>query len=240
MAMKTAFGVLVCLGTLVGVACGPGTVGGGGDGGSGDGGNVGQGGAVASSSTTGGGANQGGSSSTGTTTTSSSSSSTGSGPGSSSSSSTGGGPDPLEAARQECIDKINALRASKGWPPYARWKEAEACADQQATWDEMNNKPHGAWGMGLFPSCNGNGQNECLGQGVSGISGCLDQMWAEKDQAGCSGCDACNSQYTPNCPNCDFNGATVCGHYVNMSALYFSKAACGFSALGGWDVINFQ
>ena len=28
--------------------------------------------------------------------------------------------------------------------------------------------------------------------------------------------------------------------HVNMSALYFSEAACGFSSLGGWDVINFR
>jgi len=148
--------------------------------------------------------------------------------------------DPYEGARQACVDKINALRATKGLPPYARWKEAEPCVDQQATWDEMNSKPHGAWAMKLYPSCNGFGQNECLGQGPGGIEGCLDMMWAEKDQAGCSGCDACADAYNPNCPNCDFNGATVCGHYVNMSAKYFSKVACGFSSLGGWDAINFQ
>jgi hypothetical protein len=102
----------------------------------------------------------------------------------------------------------------------------------------MSGTPHGAFGM-----CGESGQNECLGAGPQGIESCLDSMWAEKDQAGCAGCDACNMGYDPNCPNCDFYGSEtgdVCGHYVNMSALYFSEAACGFSAGGGWDVINFH
>lgn len=157
--------------------------------------------------------------------------------------STGTGMDPYADARTACIDKINELRATKNLPPYSWWAGAESCADQQATHDEMNNSPHGAWSQGLYPSCNGSGQNECLGAGPGGIEACLESMWAEKDQAGCAGCDACNAAYDPDCPNCDFFGTEtgdVCGHYVNMSALYFSQAVCGFSSLGGWDVINFQ
>ncbi|MBI5535690.1 MAG: hypothetical protein HY898_23365 [Deltaproteobacteria bacterium] len=154
-----------------------------------------------------------------------------------------GSADPYEQYRQECIDKINALRATKGLGPYTRWKSAEPCVDQQATDDEKNNSPHGAWSSKKFP-CDGygSGQNECLGSGAAGISGCLESMWAEKDQAGCSGCDQCPSP-GGNCPNCDFYGKTtgdVCGHYVNMSAKTFSMAACGFSSLGGWAAINFQ
>ncbi len=154
---------------------------------------------------------------------------------------TGTGGDPLEAARVVCINKINSLRATKGLAPYTRWQSVEQCVDQEATKDEMTMMPHGAWLSNQY-SCNGNAQNECLGQGVSGISGCLDQMWAEKDQPNCSGCDACDNAYSPNCPNCDFYGMNgpECGHYVNMSAKYLSQAACGFSSLGGWDAINFQ
>lgn len=175
--------------------------------------------------------------------------SSGGGPGSGGAGGSGGGAattittvDPHEEARQACIDKINALRATKSLPPLARWREAEPCVDQQATADEMNNAPHGAWQSGMF-DCNGQGQNECLGAGVAGIEGCLDSMWGEKDQPGCAGCDACAKAYDPNCPECDFHGSStgdVCGHYVNMRAEYFTKAACGFSALGGWDAINFQ
>ena len=149
--------------------------------------------------------------------------------------------DPFEAARAACIDKINALRATKGRAAYTRWRAMESCVDDEATADETSGTPHGAFAGGM--TCGANGQNECLGAGVDGIVGCLDSMWGEKDQAGCSGCDACADGYDPNCPNCDFYGDTtgdVCGHYVNMSANYFSMAACGFSSLGGWDAINFR
>jgi len=60
--------------------------------------------------------------------------------------------------------------------------------------------------------------------------------------AACSGCPACQAKFTQNCPNCDFYGQNgpECGHYVNMSADYFAKVACGFSSLGGWAVQNFS
>jgi hypothetical protein len=151
--------------------------------------------------------------------------------------------DPFEAAREACIAKINALRATKSRAPYSRWMAVESCVDQEATQDEMTMMPHGAWLSGAY-SCNGNGQNECLGQGPSGITECLDQMWAEKDYAECSGCDACAGAYNPSCANCDFYGNNPamheCGHYVNLSAEYFTMAACGFSSLMGWDAINFE
>jgi hypothetical protein len=164
------------------------------------------------------------------------------GGGSATSTSSSGSTDPLEAARVECVDKINALRATKALPPLERWKDAEACVDQEASEDAQTGMAHGAWLSGKY-ACNGGGQNECPSWGVSGISGCLDQMWAEKDQAGCAGCDACAGGYNPSCPGCDFYGTTtgnVCGHYVNLSATYHTKVACGFSATGGWDAINFQ
>lgn len=139
--------------------------------------------------------------------------------------------------RQACVDKINALRATKGLAPYARWTEQEACADQQATADEQSGNAHGSFG-----DCGESAQNECLGGGGD-ITGCLDSMWDEKNQAGCSGCDACADGYNPDCPNCDFYGDTtgdVCGHYVNMSATYLTKVACGFSSIGGWATIDFD
>ncbi len=151
-------------------------------------------------------------------------------------------PDPFAAERAACIAEINRLRATRSLPPYTAWTGVEACTDAQATADETSGTPHGSWGMHAGV-CDGNGQNECLGAGPSGIVSCLNQMWDERLQPGCAGCDACADAYDPSCPNCDFFGSTtgdVCGHYVNMSALYFSEAACGFSSLGGWDVINFR
>lgn len=150
--------------------------------------------------------------------------------------------DPYEQYRQACIDKINELRATKSLAPYARWKSAESCVDDQATHDEDVNKAHDAFSTGN-PSCGGYGQNECPGWGsASAITGCLESMWAEKDQAGCAGCDACDTFtiFQGQCPDCEFNGATVCGHYVNMSSKSFSQAACGFSESGSWAAINFQ
>ncbi|MFO0588090.1 MAG: CAP domain-containing protein [Polyangiaceae bacterium] len=154
----------------------------------------------------------------------------------------GGNNDPLEATRQACVDKINELRATKGLPALTRWKEAESCVDQQATEDAQSGSAHGAWISGKY-DCNGSGQNECPGWGAEGVVACLDSMWSEKDQAACSGCDACADAYNPTCPSCDFYGSTsgmTCGHYVNLSAKYVTKVACGFSAQGGWDAINFQ
>lgn len=154
----------------------------------------------------------------------------------------GGGSDPHEASHVACVDKINALRSTKGLPALTRWKEAEACVDQQASEDAMTGTAHGAWSSGKY-DCNGKGQNECPGWGEDGIESCLDSMWGEKDQAGCAGCDACADAYNPECPGCDFYGQATgdtCGHYVNMSAKYVTRVACGFSAEGGWDAINFD
>jgi hypothetical protein len=135
---------------------------------------------------------------------------------------------------QLCIDKINELRATKGLPAYARWTEIENCVDGQSSSDEESGSAHGAFGQ-----CGESSQNECLGSGMTGIEGCLDSMWGEKNQAACSGCDACADGYDPSCPSCDYYGAP-CGHYVNMSAQYYTRAACGFSSLGGWATIDFQ
>ncbi len=149
----------------------------------------------------------------------------------------GSSSDPYALQRQACIDKINALRATKGLAPYARWTEKESCVDQQSTGDEASGKAHDNFG-----NCGESSQNECLGGGAANIEQCLDSMWGEKDATSCSGCDACADKYTPNCANCDFYGTNgpQCGHYVSMSAHYYTKAACGFSAGGGWATIDFQ
>ncbi len=188
-----------------------------------------------STTTTSSSSSAGGSTSSSSTTSSASTTS-------SSAASTGSGTmDPYAQYRQACIDKINALRATKGLSPYQRWTSAESCVDQQATHDSMVNKPHDAWSTGN-PSCGGYGQNECPGWSASSIESCLQQMWDEKNQPGCAGCDACDTFtiFGGNCPNCSFNGSTVCGHYVNMSSKSFMMAACGFSADGTWEAINFQ
>ena len=155
---------------------------------------------------------------------------------------TGNSADPFDANRVACVKKINDYRATKGLPALARWTEAELCVDQQASEDSMTMTAHGAWIGGKY-TCNGAGQNECPGWGADGIEACLDSMWGEGSQTACAGCDACNDGYNPDCPNCDFYGqqsGMTCGHYANMIAKYVTKVACGFSAQGGWDAINFE
>jgi hypothetical protein len=195
---------------------------GGGEAASAGGGDAGAGGGASTGSTSGG-AGPAGSTSAASTTGTTAAGTT--------STTTGGGADPFEDERQLCVDTINQLRATEGLPPLDRWFDAEQCADESATSDEETDTPHGA-----FPACGEGGQNECLGHGPDGIVQCLNQMWGEKDEPECTGCGECHEQQGQ-CADCVFN---ACGHYVNMSALYFSRVACGFSALGGWDVQNFD
>lgn len=164
--------------------------------------------------------------------------------------------DGFGTVRSACINEINKLRASKGHAPYALWETTsiDQCVDEQATYDQKHSSAHDAWINSVYPTCNGNAQDECLGYGntVQGIIACLDAMWNERNQPNCSTCDSCNStqltQQVLNCQStstCDFYGnyGSECGHYINMSANYFTEAACGFSTVGSnqdWSVQNFK
>jgi hypothetical protein len=164
--------------------------------------------------------------------------------------------DGFGAVRTACINEINKLRATDNHKAYALWETPaiDQCVDSQATNDQTKDSPHYSWLNHVYPTCNGNAQDECLGYAntVSGIVACLDSMWAERLQSNCSGCAACNgprlTQEIINCQStstCDFYGhyGRECGHYLNMSADYFTEAACGFSAKGAkedWAVQNFK
>ena len=162
--------------------------------------------------------------------------------------------DGFGAARTACVNEINKLRATQGHAAYALWSTPaiDTCVDQQATYDQTANSAHSAWLNKVYPTCNGNAQDECLGYGTTpaAVVACLDSMWAEKNQANCAGCAACNgknlNQTIINCqstPTCDFYGkyGSECGHYLNMSADYFTQVACGFSSKSaGWATQNFK
>jgi hypothetical protein len=85
-------------------------------------------------------------------------------------------------ARIRCVDRTNALRATKGLGPIPRLAKAEPCVDGQAKKDSETGEAHSA-----FDDCldqvkwKGAGQNECPGYGSveSALGGCLDAMWAE-------------------------------------------------------------
>lgn len=122
-------------------------------------------------------------------------------------------------AAQTCVDAINTYRATLSLPAYARWSDAEACADGEAQSDSQTGAAHGAFG-----ACAESAQNECPGwpgPPESMITGCLDMMWAEG-------------------PGEPFEAH---GHYINMSSTQYSKVACGFSTLPDgsvWAVQDFQ
>jgi hypothetical protein len=153
----------------------------------------------------------------------------------------GGSSDPLEAARQACIDHINELRAGKGRAPYTRWNAQESCVDGEATYDSTHG-PHAAFISGN--NCGASAQGECPGSGPGNVTGCIDLMWAEKDQSICSGCDQCPSMsdgWAGKCANCKVTTSNpTCGHYLALVTTSQTMAACGFSSGSPYTAINYK
>jgi hypothetical protein len=166
--------------------------------------------------------------------------------------------DGFAASRQACIDKINALRATNTavkLQPYTLQNDdtTNTCVDTQATTDQSKNSAHWSF-INNMPACMwgspmGWAQNECLqgyGTSPSGIQQCIQDMWDESLKPNCAGCVGC-TKFGGACPNCDYMGTMgyECGHYVNLSAPYFTSVACGFagaapSSGSGWSVQNFE
>lgn len=113
--------------------------------------------------------------------------------------------DAIDAARQACVDRINAYRATEGKPPYERWLEGEACADEQARIDAQQNEGHASFGR-----CDERAQNTCLRRrDLDSIVGdCLQTMWDEGP-----------------------GSFPEHGHYLNMASTQYSRVACGFFEL---------
>lgn len=161
-------------------------------------------------------------------------------------------------SRTACINKINALRATDTavkLSPYTlqNTDTLNSCVDTQATTDQSKNSAHWSF-INNSPSCTwgnatGFAQDECeqgYGTTPAGIEQCLQDMWDESLKPNCAGCVGCTA-FGGNCPNCDYSGSKgyECGHYVNMSAPYFTMVACGFagaspSSATGWSVQNFE
>lgn len=166
--------------------------------------------------------------------------------------------DGFAASRQACINTINMLRATDTavkLQPYTLMNTdaLNSCVDTQsntdqskmsAHWSFINNSPSCTWG-----NASGFAQNECeegYGTTVAGIEQCLQDMWNESLKPNCLGCVGCTA-FGGACSNCDYSGAKgyECGHYVNMSAPYFTQVVCGFagaapSSAGGWSDQNFE
>jgi hypothetical protein len=126
-----------------------------------------------------------------------------------------GGNDPA----QLCVDTINSYRASIGLPPFARWTDAEPCADSEGASDSQTGQPHSAFGR-----CGEWAQNECPGwpgPPSTMFGSCLQAMWNEG-------------------PGSDF---PTHGHYINMTSHTYTKVACGYAVLPNgavWAVQDFR
>jgi len=130
---------------------------------------------------------------------------------------------------QDCVDRINQFRTQCAClPALERWTEGEACADQMAEYDAMQNVAHAGFTDGICDSGRG-GQNECPGysSNTQVISLCLQQMWSE----GPGPQNPCNGQCFEDH-----------GHFINMTSTSMTKVACGFyttSAGKVWAAQNF-
>jgi hypothetical protein len=121
--------------------------------------------------------------------------------------------DALAAARAQCVQIINADRAtlSPASPPLTEDTAEEACVDGQAMADFTANTAHSAFGK-----CKESAQDECPnwpGPPSAIMTKCLAQMWAEGPPA--AGQD---------------------NHWLNMSNAQYKKVACGFyqTPSGNW------
>jgi hypothetical protein len=126
----------------------------------------------------------------------------------------------MSSAHALCVATINALRATEGRAPLARWQVAEPCVDDQARTEAETGIAHSS-----FPRCGEAAQNLCPGfpgaTAEQAVEFCLPAMWAEG-------------------PGADYN---LHGHYLNMASPYFTKVACGFhrDATGAlWFVSDFR
>jgi hypothetical protein len=132
--------------------------------------------------------------------------------------------DPFDQARQDCVDKINMLRAGEGLPPLERWTDGEGCADEESQLDHEANDAHGSFGL-----CRESAQNSCLRVRSLDISRCMDSMYAEGPP--------------PTTP-CEGQCYQDHGHYINMTSTRYTKVACGFYAIPGsdqyWALQNFS
>jgi len=133
--------------------------------------------------------------------------------------------DEFAQARQACVDRINAFRATLNLMPLERWADNEPCTDQQSEQDALSGVAHGTFGM-----CNEFGQNTCPGWPSTDaiITNCLQQMWDEGP---------------PPVQPCEGQCFQDHGHFINMSREDFTMVSCGFFRLPDgniWSNQNFR
>lgn len=133
--------------------------------------------------------------------------------------------DPLNAASETCVQRINDFRETLGLPAYERWSGQEACADEQARSDSMTGKDHGEFG-----ACGEFAQNECpQWRSIDEtIDVCLQMMWDEGPPPSMPCEDECYKRH---------------GHFLAMSSTRYTEVACGFYETPDgevWAIHNFR
>jgi hypothetical protein len=130
----------------------------------------------------------------------------------------------------DCVARVNQFRACACLPPLQRWMDGEACANQDASYDAMNQSMGAHAGFKAKICAAGNAQDECPGWRSNDqvISGCLQQMFNEGPPPTnpCTG--TCYEQH---------------GHFINMTNTRYTMVACGYyTASNGqiWAVQNFK
>jgi hypothetical protein len=130
----------------------------------------------------------------------------------------------------DCVARVNQFRACACLPPLTQWKDGEACATQDATYDAQHQADGAHAGFKANICSAGSAQDECPGWGTNTqvISGCLQQMFNEgpPPMNPCSG--TCYQQH---------------GHFINMTNTRYTSVACGFfTNTDGkiWAVQNFK
>lgn len=119
---------------------------------------------------------------------------------------------PCVSFYQDCVDRVNKLRALENLNPLVRDQGNEDSADNDARINYVTNIPHS--------SVSGDAQNECLTYSNTSLilDECIEKQmyYAEK---------LC---YEKNPGGCYMNNTCQCGHYVNITGNSFSELACGF------------
>jgi hypothetical protein len=122
----------------------------------------------------------------------------------------------------DCVNRINQFRTECAClPPLERWTDGEACADEMAEYDSVQDSAHAGFQDDVCEG--GSAQNECPGwrSEEQVVEGCLQAMWDEgpPPTEDCSG--DCFQEY---------------GHFINMTNTRYTKVACGFFTTADGDV----
>lgn len=122
--------------------------------------------------------------------------------------------------QQDCVDKINELRATIGLYPLQRWTAQESCVDRTIQIDAEAGEYHKSIRMG--DNCGASGQNVCAGSAYGSVNDLINQcppdQWREKDDG----------------------GPTM--HYDNLATTTATHVACGFYQKSDgsiWSNMNF-